>query len=56
MKETTMTPKQIQEELANALQIIARGSLSELELAQQIAIDALEKCGIKVPNREIIND
>ena len=29
---------------------------NNLELAQQIAIDALEKCGIKVPNREIIND
>ena len=51
-----MTPEQIQEELANALQIIARGSSTEPGLAQHIAIDALEKCGIEVPNREIIND
>jgi len=51
-----MTPEQIQEELVNALQIIARGSSTEPNLAQQIAIDALEKSGIKVPNREIIND
>ena len=51
-----MTPEQIQEELVNALQIIARGSSAEPGLAQHIAIDALEKCGIEVPNREIIND
>ena len=44
-----MTPEQIQEELANALQIIARGSSAEPGLAQHIAIDALEKCGIEVP-------
>ena len=50
-----LTQKEKEIELANALIIIARGGISD-SVMQMVASDTLEKCGIEVPSREIIND
>ena len=42
-----MKPEEIQKDLISVLQIIARG-MSDPKLAQDIATDVLEKCGIEV--------
>jgi|GEM_PF-6623823 hypothetical protein len=50
-----LTQKEKEIELVNALTIIARGGISG-GVMQMVASDTLEKCGIEVPSREIIND